>query len=78
MRSYKYYSGLAEQCLLQDNTEKDTYDETILKENYSRSQSAQQESTTGSVVRSLRLAYYNHNLGPAHTIKPNLRNLQIQ
>jgi len=69
---------LAEQCLLQDNTEKNTYHETILKENYSRSQSAQQENNTGSVVRSLRLACYNLNLRPAQTIKPNLHNLQIQ
>ena len=32
--------------------QRNTYHNTVLKENYSRSQSAQQESITGSVVRS--------------------------
>jgi len=55
-----------------------TYRNTVLKKGYSRSQSAQQVNTTGSVVRSLRLTYYNLSLRPALVIQPNLRDIQVQ
>ena len=53
MGYHKYYRGLSETLLVTKQYAKKYLSNRKLKENYSQSQSAQQESTTGSVVRSL-------------------------